>query len=163
MMAEGGKGLLLHPIENYHGGSLEDVREMIEDDASVMGVADGGAHVGIICDASSPTFLMTHWARDRTRGATLPLEFVIAKQTRDTALSYGLTDRGVLAPGLRADVNVIDFAGLRLLAPEVVYDLPTGGRRLTQAARGYRHTFVAGIETRRDDAFTRELPGKLVR
>lgn len=163
MMADGGKGLLLHPIENYHGGSLEDVREMIEDDASVMGVADGGAHVGIICDASSPTFLMTHWARDRTRGATLPLEFVIAKQTRDTALSYGLTDRGVLAPGMRADINVIDFDGLRLLPPEVVYDLPTGGRRLTQAASGYRQTFVAGVETRRDDAFTGELPGKLVR
>ncbi|MFN4087807.1 MAG: N-acyl-D-amino-acid deacylase family protein [Alphaproteobacteria bacterium] len=163
MMADGGKGLLLHPIENYNGGSLEAVREMLEDEASVMGVADGGAHVGIICDASSPTFLMTHWARDRKRGPRLPLEFVIAKQTRDTALSYGLTDRGVLAPGMRADVNVIDFDGLRLLPPHVVYDLPTGGRRLTQAACGYRHTFVGGVETRRDDAFTGALPGRLVR
>src|SRR5690606_19667326 len=109
MMADEGKGLLLHPIENYNGGSLEAVREMLEDDASVMGVADGGAHVGIICDASSTTYLLTHWARDRRRGPVLPLEFVVRKQTRGTALSYGLTDRGVLAPGMKADINVIDF------------------------------------------------------
>src|SRR3546814_11589461 len=93
MMANGGKGLLMHPIENYHAGSLDVVREMMADEASVMGVADGGAHVGIICDASSPTYLMTHWARDRTRGDTFPLEFVIRRQTRATAESYGQTGR----------------------------------------------------------------------
>ena len=163
MMAEGGKGLLMHPVENYTGGSLEVVREMMEDDATVLGVADGGAHVGVICDASSPTYLLTHWARDRRRGPRLPLEFVIRKQTRDTAASYGLTDRGVLAPGFKADINVIDHERLRLLKPEVIYDLPAGGKRLMQAAEGYRHTFVSGVETRRDDAFTGELPGTLVR
>jgi N-acyl-D-aspartate/D-glutamate deacylase len=163
MMADDGTGLLLLPFENYAHGNLDVVREMLTDEASVIGIADGGAHVGVICDASAPTFLLTHWARDRKRGPGLPLEFLVRKQTRDTAAAYALHDRGVLAPGFRADINVIDFDNLRLLRPEVVYDLPTGGRRLMQRAAGYRHTFVAGIETRANDAFTGARPGRLVR
>ena len=136
MMARGGKGLLMLPFENYAYGSLDVVHEMITDPATVLGVADGGAHVGVICDASSPTSLLTLWGRDRTRGPRLPLEFLVAKQTRGTAEAYGLLDRGLLAPGHKADINVIDFDALSLKRPEVVYDLPAGGRRLIQRAVG---------------------------
>jgi N-acyl-D-aspartate/D-glutamate deacylase len=163
MMGEEGKGLVLHTFENYAAGDLEVVREMLSDEGTVIGVADGGAHVGLICDAGAPTFLLSHWGRDRTRGPRLPLEFLVRKHTRDTALAYGFRDRGVLAPGYRADLNVIDFEALRLRKPEVVYDLPAGGRRLVQQAEGYRHTFVAGTETLRDDEHTGALPGRLVR
>jgi N-acyl-D-aspartate/D-glutamate deacylase len=162
-MANEGKGLLTHTFENYSEGSLEVIREMLVDDATIMGLGDGGAHVCTVCDAGSPTFLLTHWARDRKRGPGLPLEFLIRKQTRDCAVGYGFNDRGVLAPGYKADINVIDFERLRSLVPEVVYDLPAGGRRLLQRAQGYRHTFVAGTETLRDDEHTGELPGRLLR
>ena len=163
MMARDGKGLLMLPFENYAYGNLDVVHEMITDPATVLGVADGGAHVGVICDASSPTSLLTLWGRDRTRGPKLPLEFLIAKQTRGTAEAYGLNDRGLLAPGHKADINVIDFDTLAVKRPDVIYDLPAGGRRLIQRATGYRHTFVAGVETMRDGELTGERPGKLVR
>jgi N-acyl-D-aspartate/D-glutamate deacylase len=163
LMAQGGKGLLMLPFENYAYGSLDVVHEMITDPGSVLGIADGGAHVGVICDASSPTSLLTLWGRDRTRGPKLGLEYLIAKQTRGTAEAYGLLDRGLLAPGHKADINIIDFDALALKRPEVVYDLPAGGRRLIQRAVGYRHTFNAGIETLHDDELTGELPGRLVR
>jgi len=163
MMARGGKGLLMLPFENYAHGNLDVVHDMITDPATVLGVADGGAHVGVICDASSPTSLLTLWGRDRTRGPKLPLEFLVAKQTRGTAEAYGLLDRGLLAPGLKADINVIDFEALTLKRPEVVYDLPAGGRRLVQRAAGYRHVFNAGVETLSDDQLTGERPGRLVR
>jgi N-acyl-D-aspartate/D-glutamate deacylase len=163
LMANEGKGLLTHTFENYTEGSLDVIREMLVDEATIMGLGDGGAHVCTICDSSSPTFLLTHWARDRSRGPRLPLEFLVRKQTRDTAAAYGLHDRGVLAPGYRADLNVIDFERLRLCKPEIVYDLPAGGRRLTQRAQGYRHTFVAGTEILCDDEHTGALPGRLLR
>ena len=163
MMARDGKGLLMLPFENYAYGSLDVVHEMLTDPATVLGVADGGAHVGVICDASSPTSLLTLWGRDRARGPKLPLEFLVAKQTHGTAEAYGLCDRGLLAPGYKADINVIDFDALRLKRPEVVYDLPAGGRRLIQRARGYRHTFNAGVETVHNDVLTGERPGRLVR
>jgi N-acyl-D-aspartate/D-glutamate deacylase len=163
MMANDGKGLLTHTFENYSEGSLEVVREMLLDEATIMGLGDGGAHVCTICDSSSPTFLLSHWTRDRRRGDRLPLELLVRKQTRDSARAYGLLDRGVLAPGFRADINVIDVQRLRLLKPEVVYDLPAGGRRLVQRAQGYRHTFVAGTEIVRDDEHTGALPGRLLR
>jgi N-acyl-D-aspartate/D-glutamate deacylase len=163
ILAQDGKGLLMLPFENYAAGSLDVVHEMMVDPATVLGVADGGAHVGVICDASSPTSLLTLWGRDRTRGPKLGLEFLIAKQTRGTALAYGLADRGLLAPGHKADINVIDFDALQLKRPEVVYDLPAGGRRLIQRAAGYRHTFVSGVETLRNDELTGERPGRLVR
>jgi len=163
MMACEGKQLLVETFENYTEGNLDNIREMLVDEATVMGIADGGAHVCTVCDASSPTFLLTHWARDRKRGEQLPLEFLIRKQTRDCALAYGLKDRGVLAAGYRADLNIIDFARLGMRKHEVVYDLPAGGRRLMQRADGYRHTFVAGVETLCDDQHTGAMPGKLVR
>jgi N-acyl-D-aspartate/D-glutamate deacylase len=163
MMRDNGKALLLNTFENYTDGDLEVVRGMLTDEATVLGVADGGAHVGVICDAGSPTFLLSHWARDRKRGPGLPLEFLVHKQTRQTALAYGLTDRGLLAPGYKADINVIDFERLRLLKPHVVYDLPAGGKRLMQHAQGYRHTFVAGHETVCNGEHTGQLPGRLLR
>ena len=163
IMDRGGKGLLMLPFENYAHGSLDVVHEMITDPATVLGVADGGAHVGVICDASSPTSLLTLWGRDRTHGPRLPLEFLVAKQTRGTAEAYGMLDRGLLAPGHKADINVIDFEALALKRPEVVYDLPAGGRRLVQRATGYRHTFNSGVETVSNDELTGARPGTLVR
>jgi N-acyl-D-aspartate/D-glutamate deacylase len=163
LMQRDGKQLLLNTFENYNAANLDAVREMLADEATIMGLGDGGAHVGIICDASGPTFLLSHWARERKRGPRLPIEFLVRKQTRDSALGYGLSDRGVLAPGFRADINIIDFDRLKLQMPQVVYDLPAGGRRLMQRARGYRHTFVAGVETLCNDELTGALPGKLLR
>ena len=130
---------------------------------AVSGLSDGGAHVGTICDASFATFLLTHWVRDRRRGERLPLEHVVRAQTRDTARAVGLSDRGVLGPGLRADVNVVDLDGLRLSPPEIVHDLPAGGRRLVQRVSGYRHTFVAGVETYADGEWTGATPGRVLR
>ncbi len=163
LMADDGQGHMMYPFENYFGGDLDEIREMLTDDASIIGVADGGAHVGVICDAGAPTFMLTHWVRDRTRGPGLPLEFLVAKHTRGNALAYGMSDRGLLAPGLKADINVINFDTLRLKPPRVIYDLPAGGRRLVQEAVGYKHTFVSGVETVCDDTFTGALPGLLVR
>ena len=117
----------------------------------------------MICDGSFPTSNLTHWTRDRARGPRIPLETMIARQTRDTAAAVGLLDRGLIAPGYRADLNVIDYEGLRLEAPRVAYDLPAGGRRLTQKAHGYAATLVAGVVTQRDGEPTGALPGRLVR
>lgn len=163
LLGADGQTLLLHPFENYHAGDLEVVKEMLLDENAVCGVADAGAHVGILCDASSPTSLLTHWGRDRTRGEKLPLELLVRKQTHDTARVYGLLDRGVIAPGYKADINLIDFEALTLYPPKLVYDLPAGGRRIIQKASGYRHTFVAGVEVMCDGEATGELPGKLIR
>ena len=163
LLADDGKGLLLHPFENYSGGDFSVVHEMLADSATVMGLGDAGAHVGLICDAAGPTYLLKHWARDGSRGPQLALEMLVKKQTADTAAVYGLADRGVLAAGMKADINVIDFAALDLLAPQVVYDLPAGGRRLLQRARGYRHTFVSGIEVLQSDELTGQTPGRLIR
>ena len=163
MMRDEGKALLLHPFENYTAGDFSVVQHMLADPATVMGLGDAGAHVGLICDGVAPTYLLKHWARDRKRGPGLPLEALVKKQTLDTASVYGLSDRGVIAVGMRADINIIDFEKLDLLAPQVVYDLPTGGRRLIQRAHGYRHTFVSGVETVLNDELTGALPGKLVR
>jgi N-acyl-D-aspartate/D-glutamate deacylase len=163
LLADDGRALLLHPFENYCDGDLEVVRTMLSDPYTVCGLADGGAHVATICDASAPTFLLAHWARDRARGEQLPLELLVHKQTGATAAAYGLGDRGVIAPGYRADLNVVDFAGLGLGVPRIAYDLPAGGRRLVQRSTGYRHTFVAGVEVARDGEATGALPGRLVR
>jgi N-acyl-D-aspartate/D-glutamate deacylase len=163
MLADDGRGLLYLPILNYSDGNSDSTREMILHPAAVLGLADGGAHVGTICDASMPTWMLTHWVRDRRRGERLPLEFVVQRQTRDTAALYGLRDRGVLAPGMVGDVNVIDFEGLRLLAPQVVADLPAGGRRLLQQAEGYLATVKSGVVTFRDGVSTGEHPGRLLR
>jgi len=163
MLERDGRGMLYVPFLNYAEGSLDAVRAMIAHKDTVPGLSDGGAHVGMICDGSFPTTMLVHWTRDRTRGPKLRLEDVVAMQTRDTARSVGLQDRGVVAPGYRADLNVIDHANLTLHAPEVVYDLPAGGRRLIQRADGYVATIVAGSVTYRDGTATGALPGRLLR
>ncbi|MDH5237670.1 MAG: amidohydrolase family protein, partial [Acidimicrobiia bacterium] len=158
-----GAQLFMVPILNYADNTFEPLREMLEHPTSVLGLADGGAHCAIICDASMPTTMLTHWTRDRTRGPKLDVATVVRKQTRDTAHLYGLDDRGVLAPGYKADVNVIDYEHLRLRIPEVVHDLPGGARRLVQRADGYRATLVAGQVTFQDGQHTGALPGHVVR
>ena len=163
MLAGGGRGMLYLPFLNYAEGSLEPARAMISHPSTVPGLSDGGAHVGMICDGSFPTTMLTHWTRDRTRGPKLDLADVIRMQTRDTARTVGLNDRGLIATGYRADLNVIDYDGLALHAPEVVYDLPAGGRRLIQKASGYLATVVAGDVTYRNGEATAALPGRLVR
>lgn len=163
LLERDGTALLYHPFENYTDGNLDAVREMLLSPYTVSGLSDGGAHVATICDASFPTYLLTHWTRDRTRGDHLPVEFVVHRQTQATAQSVGLVDRGVISPGYRADLNVIDLDRLRLRPPEMVYDLPSGGRRLVQRAVGYEHTFVAGTETYAGGEWTGATPGRLVR
>ena len=157
-----GKGLLYLPFLNYVDGNLDGVHEMLEHPHTVPGLGDGGAHVGTICDGSFPTTLLAYWGRDRRRG-TLPLPYLVQQHCRDTARTVGLFDRGVLAPGYRADINVVDYDGLRLRKPEIVPDLPAGGKRLLQRADGWTHTIVAGIETYNDGEATGALPGRLVR
>ncbi len=162
-LTEGLDHFLYCPVSNYVDGDLETTRQMLVDPATLSGLSDGGAHCGSVVDASMPTYLLTHWARDRKRGPKLPVEWVVKAQTAETAEFFGLTDRGRLAPGLRADVNVIDHAGLRLHAPRLVRDLPAGGQRLVQGADGYVATLVTGETVFEDGEHTGALPGKLVR
>jgi N-acyl-D-aspartate/D-glutamate deacylase len=162
MLANEAKAMLYLPSLNYVNGSLDAVGGQLAHPASVVGLSDGGAHVGTICDVSFPTSLLQWWGRDRPKGR-LPVELLVRKQTRATAETVGLLDRGLLAPGYRGDVNVIDFDALRLHAPEFRYDLPAGGRRVIQRAEGYLHTFVAGTEIRADGESTGATPGHLVR
>jgi N-acyl-D-aspartate/D-glutamate deacylase len=163
MLERGGKGLLYFPSLNYAQYSLDPALEMMRHDHTVLGLSDGGAHVGTICDASFPTSMLTFWTRDRVRGPKLDVSWVIKAHSHDTARAVGFDDRGLLRPGYRADVNVIDYSRLTLRAPEVVHDLPAGGRRLIQRADGYTATIVAGDITYRDGAATGRLPGRLVR
>jgi len=163
MLELDGKQLLMLAILSYSDGDLEAMREMLEHPDSAFGLGDGGAHCGAICDASMTTFLLTHWARDRVRGPKLPLEWVVRKMTHDTAALYGLGDRGVVAPGKKADLNVIDFERLALGLPEVADDLPAGAKRLLQRATGYEATLVSGKVTWRNGEHTGALPGALVR
>ncbi|MBU4436010.1 MAG: amidohydrolase family protein [Alphaproteobacteria bacterium] len=163
MLRNDGRGMLYHPFLNYADGSLDPSFAMLSHKDTVPGLSDGGAHVGMICDGSFPTSNLVHWTRERTRGPRIPLATMVAMQTRDTALTVGLRDRGLIAPGYRADLNVIDYEGLRLDAPRVAYDLPAGGRRLTQKAYGYVATIVGGVVTYRDGEPTGALPGRLVR
>jgi N-acyl-D-aspartate/D-glutamate deacylase len=163
MLQRDGTELLYLPLLDYSDCNLDAVREMLVHPATVLGLGDGGAHCGVLCDASLPTFMLTHWARDRSRGEQLPLETVVHLQTRRTAELYGFGDRGLLAPGYLADVNVIDHAALRLEAPEMVYDLPASGKRLIQRARGYVATVKSGTVVREHDEATGERPGRLLR
>lgn len=163
LLADDGRAFLYVPFLNYADGDLEAVRAMLLDEHSVLGLGDGGAHVGTISDGSFPTTMLTHWVRDRSRGERLDLATAVAKQTSLTAAMVGLADRGRIAPGLKADLNVIDLDGLRLHSPTMAFDLPAGGKRLLQRADGYRHTFVAGVEVYVDGEHTGALPGRLVR
>jgi len=163
LLRRDGHELLYFPFLNYSDTNFEPIREMLLHPHSLFSLSDGGAHCGVICDAGTPTLLLTHWVRDRSRGARLPLEFVVHRQTRHTAQVYGLDDRGLVAPGMRADMNVVDFDNLRLRAPEMVADLPAAGRRLIQRADGYRVTTLAGQVTFRDGEPTGAMPGRLIR
>lgn len=157
------EGLLYVPVLGYSNGNLDHVREMLMHPRSAVGLADGGAHCSVICDASMPTYMLTHWTRDRDRGERLPLEFVVRKQTHDTARLYGMTDRGTIEPGMLADLNLIDYDRLKVLPPTVVADLPAGGTRVVQGAEGYVATIKRGVVTYRHGEATGALPGVLVR
>ena len=163
LLEDDGRALLLFPFLNYSDGNADAVREMFLHPSGVSGLSDGGAHCGTICDASMPTWLLTFWARDRKRGERLPLEYVVQKQSRDTARLFGLTDRGTLEPGMKADLNIIDHDRLTLHPPKLVADLPAGGQRFDQQATGYVATMVSGVVTRRHGVSTGATPGKLLR
>jgi N-acyl-D-aspartate/D-glutamate deacylase len=163
MLEKEGRALIYHPLFNYLPGNLDYVEEMLNHPHTVFGLSDGGAHCGALCDASFPTTLIQHWGRDRSRGNKIPLEKLVRMQTKETAELVGMTDRGLLEPGFKADINIIDFDNLTLHEPTVVNDLPAGGRRLVQKASGYTATLVAGKVAFREGKPTGELNGRLVR
>jgi N-acyl-D-aspartate/D-glutamate deacylase len=158
----GGTGMIYLFVGGYGAHTFDATYELLTHPFTIPGLSDGGAHVCSVCDGSFPTTLLQHWVRDRD-GARLELPFVVQRQARDTALAVGLTDRGQIAPGFKADLNVIDLPALRIHRPEMHYDLPAGGKRLHQRVDGYKHTFVNGVETYRDGEPTGALPGRLVR
>ena len=163
LLARDGTELLYIPVMNYGDGDFELTKEMLSHPLSVPGLGDAGAHVGFLCDGSMPSFLLSHWGRNRTRGETMPVEQLVKWQCADTAALIGFNDRGVLAVGKRADINLIDFDQLCLQAPEMVFDLPAGGRRLIQKADGFVATLVAGQEVLSNGELTGARPGQLVR
>jgi N-acyl-D-aspartate/D-glutamate deacylase len=158
-----GRQLIYTPLFNFVDGNLDAVREMITSPVAMFGLSDGGAHCGAICDASMTTSFMTLWARDRDDETNIPLESVIHHLTRRPALHFGWRDRGLIAPGLLADLNIINVAELACESPRIVTDLPAGGRRLLQSSKGYRHTIKRGSVTFEDGVETGKLPGKLLR
>jgi N-acyl-D-aspartate/D-glutamate deacylase len=163
LIRDGGHELFYQPLGGYVTYNFDFFRKNMQHPNVLFGLSDGGAHCGVIADAGMPTFILTHWARDRVKGDRFPLEFLVRKLSSDTARAYGLNDRGQLKPGLLADVNVIDFENLRLFRPEAVNDLPAGGKRLVQRAEGYRYTVKSGQVTFEDGVSTGALPGGLVR
>jgi N-acyl-D-aspartate/D-glutamate deacylase len=163
MLEDDGRAMLLVPVLNYSNRTCDPIYEMMHHPRAVLGLSDGGAHCALICDASIPTFMLTHWVRDRKRGERVPVEFAVQRMTRDTARLFGMQDRGTIEAGMKADLNLIDMDALNLELPEAVADLPAGGRRLMQKARGYVATLVSGVEVMRNGQPTGELPGKLVR
>jgi N-acyl-D-amino-acid deacylase len=154
---------LFFPVVNYVSGDHAAIREMLVDSATLLGLSDGGAHCASIVDAGVPTYMLMHWGRDRQRGPRLPLELLVKRQTSETAQFFGLHDRGRLTPGMRADINLINFEGLRLYQPQLVNDLPAGGRRFVQRVDGYEATLVAGTPTFERGEHTGAMPGHLVR
>ena len=162
LLKKDGNAVLFVPVGNYADGNLDAVTRLLTDDNTIMGLGDGGAHYGVICDAGYPTFMLTYWGRDKA-GLKLPVAQIIKGLTCDTAEFIGLHDRGRIAPGYKADINIIDFDRLRLHAPRPVFDLPANGRRLVQDADGYAATIVSGEITYEDGKPTQALPGKLVR
>jgi N-acyl-D-aspartate/D-glutamate deacylase len=161
LLERGGRGIIYNPLA-YKGFSFDGLRPQLSDPATVLSLSDGGAHCGVICDAGMPTYLLTHWVRDRKTGR-LPLEVAVKRQTQDTARLYGLNDRGSLTAGMKADVNLIDLAGLRLHEPEMVFDLPADGRRFVQRVDGYRATIVSGEVIYEDGKPTGAMPGQVIR
>jgi N-acyl-D-aspartate/D-glutamate deacylase len=154
---------LYRPMTNYVDGNLNVCGEMMEHPNALLGLGDGGAHLGIICDSATYTHTVVHWTRDRTRGPKMALPWIIQKLTRDPARAIGLHDRGVLAPGFKADINVIDYEALKIEPMTVDYDLPSGGRRLMQRSRGYVATILNGEVVSENGRLTGALPGRLVR
>jgi N-acyl-D-amino-acid deacylase len=163
LLERNGRELLYMPFANYSDYNFDALREMLLDPVTALGLSDGGAHCGAICDASMPTYMLTHWARDRHRGEKLPIEFAVKRQTSDTANFYGLRDRGTLRPGMKADINVIDFDNLKLHPPKMIFDLPAGGRRLVQEVEGYKFTVQTGEVTFENGKATGAMPGHLIR
>lgn len=162
MLEDDGHGIIYHPARNFARTNLDTVRDMVLRPETIMGLADGGAHLGRICDASMPTFMLTYWTRDRTYGR-IDLTWMVKAMTQDTAAVAGLNDRGVIKPGYKADLNIIDYENLTLFAPHATFDLPAGGRRLAQRAAGYKATILSGVVTFRDGDSTGQLPGRLIR
>ncbi len=163
LLENDGTRLLYVPLMNYASGDLDDLREMMTSPNSIFGLSDAGAHCNAISDGSFPTTALTHWTRDRSRGLRIPIEDVVHRQTQATASHVGWLDRGVVAPGMLADLNVIDHDRLRVMAPHIVADLPAGGTRLMQQVEGYRYTIKRGVITVEDDRLTGERPGRLQR
>jgi N-acyl-D-amino-acid deacylase len=163
LVANAGKNLLLFPLFEYAQHTLNPTLERLQHDGVILGLGDGGAHCRLICDASMPTFMLTHWARDRSKGPQMTLEEAVKLQTADTAELYGLSDRGTVQVGKKADINVIDFESLAIDAPRMVYDLPAEAPRLVQPSRGYKATIVSGEVVREDGKFTGARPGALIR
>jgi N-acyl-D-aspartate/D-glutamate deacylase len=163
LLRDGGRELFYQPLGAYGSYNFNFFRKNMEHPKVLFGLSDGGAHCGVIADAGMPTFILSYWGRDRAKGERFSVPFLVRKLTSDTARAYGLSDRGEIRPGLLADLNVIDFEGLRLFRPEAVYDLPAGGKRLVQRAEGYRYTVKSGQVTFEDGRPTGALPGALVR
>ena len=163
LLEKEGKALIYHPLFNYEFGNLDHVETMLKHPYTVFGLGDAGAHCGAISDASFPTTLIQHWGRDRDRGEKFPLEALIKMQTFETSRLVGIKDRGLLMEGLKADINVIDFDNLTIHEPEILNDLPAGGRRLVQKASGYSYTIVSGQVAFKDGEATGELNGQLIR
>jgi N-acyl-D-amino-acid deacylase len=163
LLRDEGRELFYQPLGGFNGYNFDFFRKNMEHPNVLFGLSDGGAHCGVIADAGMPSFILMHWARDRTKGAQFPLEFLVRKLSSDTARAYGLYDRGEIKAGLLADLNIIDFENLQLHRPEAVYDLPAGGRRLVQKVDGYRYTIKSGQVTFEDGQHTGVLPGGLVR
>ena len=163
MMQGNGRTILYHPMTNYTGGDMASVFDMLRHPNTVIGLGDGGAHVGIMCDATDMAHTLTHWTRDRARGERLPVEDMVRRLTLANAQEMGLRDRGCIAPGMKADINIVDYDRLQLHVPEVRYDLPAGGKRLLQRSTGFDATLVAGVPVWRDGDATGAYPGRLLR
>ena len=163
LMENDGRGILYHPMTNYSGGDMAPVYEMLGHPNTLIGLGDGGAHVGIMCDATDMVHTLTHWTRDRTRGPKHRIEEVVRRLTSANAEAIGLHDRGRIAASMRADINVVDYEALQLQVPEVRYDLPAGGKRLLQRSKGFDATIVAGVSVWRHGEATGALPGRLLR
>jgi N-acyl-D-aspartate/D-glutamate deacylase len=163
MMKNGGKNVVYFPCFGYGANDLSRQVALLENESTVLSLADTGAHCGVLCDASVPTQMLSYYARDRQRGHRLRLEDAVKMQTHDTARSVGLKDRGTLHVGMKADINIIDFEALELERPEIIFDLPAGGRRMFQGARGYLATIVSGEVIMQNGEYTGAVPGRLIR
>ena len=163
MMQDGGKTVVYFPCFGYGSNDLSRQMALLEDESTVLSLADTGAHCGVLCDASVPTQMLSYYVRDRERGHRLKIEDVVKMQTHDTARCVGLQDRGTLEVGMKADLNLIDFERLQLESPQIIFDLPAGGRRMFQGAQGYLATIVSGEVIMENGNYTGAVPGKLIR